>query len=227
MNPHRLRALVMTLILAAAASPALAWPGGGWGNSRWGGGPYGSDWNRGSSGDSREGRVSVDRFRSPDAGAALSQLRIAVVAAPGGTGDEREAATFEAAVLDQLAKAGYDTVNPDPNGGLLTDVHMVRDAVVPEEARHNPVSGEMEAGVSNRGSFLGGAIAVDMTKPRKALIDTRLEAHIRDRASGKLLWEGRADIVTREGDAHWTDTAIAGRLAGALFEHFDGPPHRN
>ena len=167
--------------------------------------------------------MSVDRFVAPDAKPALSQSHIAVRAAPGGTGDEREDATFEAAVVDQLAKAGYDTINPDPKGGLITEVHEGRDVVVPEEARHSPVSGEMEAGVSNRGSGFGMALNVDMTKPRKALVDTRLEARILDRASGKVLWEGRADIVTREGDSHWTDTAIAGRLAGALFEHFSGP----
>ena len=206
-----------------AASPVLAWPGGGWGGGGpgWGGGGYGA--GRGSSSDSREGHVSVDRFLAPDAGAALKEPHIAVVAAPGGTGDEREGATFEAAVIDQLAKAGYDTINPDPRGGLITEVHAARDVVEPEEVKHSPVSGEMEAGVSNRGSYLGGGINIDMTKPRKALINTRLEITIRDRVSGKALWEGRADIITREGDSHWSDSAVAGRLAGALFEHFAGP----
>jgi hypothetical protein len=202
----------------------MAWPGDGWGGGGMGRGGYGQGWNSsGSNSDSREGKVSVDRFVAPDVGTALKQAHIAVVAAPGGTGDEREGATFEAAVVDQLAKSGYDTINPDPNGGLITEVHTARDVVVPEEEKHSPVSGEMEAGVSNRGSYLGGGIAIDLTKPRKALIDTRLEITIRDRVSGKALWEGRADIITREGDSHWSDTAVAGRLAGALFEHFPGP----
>lgn len=219
MKPIFLRALAVA-VLGFAAGPVLAWPGGGWGGPGWGPGAYGAG---SSSSDSREGKVSVDRFVAPDAGAAIRQAHIAVVAAPGGSGDGRESATFEAAVIDQLAKAGYDTINPDSRGGLVTEVHTARDVIEPEEVRHGPVSGEMEAGVSNRGSYLGGGIAIDMTKPRKALIDTRLEITIRDRASGKSLWEGRADIVTREGDSHWSDTAVANRLAAALFEHFAGP----
>ncbi len=219
MKSYRLPSLALALAFAAG-TPALAWPGGPWG----GPGPYGPGWNgSGSSRDSREGKVSVDRFVAPDVGSGLKLAHIAVVADPGGTGDEREAATFEAAVVDQLAKAGYDTINPDPRGGLITEVHTGRDVVEPEEERHSPVSGEMEAGVSNRGSGFGLGLSVDLSKPRKALIDTRLEARIRDRASGKVLWEGRADIITREGDSHWTNTAVAGRLAGALFEHFAGP----
>jgi len=226
MKPSRL--ISLAIMITTVASPVLAWPGGGvgpsWGGGPYGQGPYGRGWNGGDRGsDSREGKVSVDRFVAPDAKPVLNQSHIAVRAAPGGTGDEREDATFEAAIVDQLAKAGYDTINPDPKGGLVTEVREGRDVVVPEEARHSPVSGEMEAGVSNYGRSFGMGIAVDMTKPRKALVDTRLEARILDRASGRVLWEGRADIITREGDSHWTDTAIAGRLAGALFEHFSGP----
>jgi len=225
MNSLRLPSLAAVMLLAAAAAPVLAWPGGPYGGGPgWGTGGYGQGWNGGgSANDSREGRVSVDRFLAPDAGAALKQAHIAVVAAPGGSGDQREGATFEAAVIDQLAKAGYDTINPDPQGGLVTEVRTARDVVEPEETKHSPVSGEMEAGVSNRGSMLGMALNVDLSKPRKALVNTRLEITIRDRASGKALWEGRADIVTREGDSHWSDTAVAGRLAGALFDHFPGP----
>jgi hypothetical protein len=220
MKPFRLRSLALVILVATVASPVLAWPGDGWGGRGMDRGP----WNGGgSSSDSREGKVSVDRFLAPDVGDALKQAHIAVVAAPGGTGDEREGATFEAAVVDQLAKSGYDTINPDPHGGLVTEVHTARDVVEPEEQKHSPVSGEMEAGVSNRGSGFGLGLNIDLTKPRKALIDTRLEITIRDRVSGKALWEGRADIITREGDSHWSDTAVAGRLAGALFEHFPGP----
>ncbi len=223
MKPSRLPTLSLLLLAATLATPVLAWQGGPWGGGPgWGRGSYGSGWDNDRGSDSREGKVSVDRFLAPDAKPALNQPHIAVTAAPGGTGDEREGATFEAAVIDQLAKAGYDTINPDPHGGLVSEVHVGRDVVVPEEPRHSPVSGEMEAGVSNHGSGLGLGINVDLSKPRKALIDTRLEARILDRVSGKVLWEGRADIVTREGDSHWTDIAVAGRLAGALFEHFPG-----
>jgi hypothetical protein len=139
---------------------------------------------------------------------------------PGGTGDARQGATFEAAVVDQLAKAGYDTVTSDAAHGQLAEVRVIRDVVRPEETKRSPVSGETTVGVSNRGSFAGMAINVDLSKPAKALLSTRLMARIRDRATDKVLWEGRADIVTRDGDSHWTEQEIATRLAAALFEDF-------
>ena len=205
-----------------ASAPALAHPGGWGGGMGWGGGwdepSYSAPSRHG--GDPREGRVQAERFVADGAAAQLAHGPIAVVAEPGGSGDARESATFEAAVIDQLAKAGYDTAKPDPAGGQITEVHVVRDMVAPAEQKRNPVSGSVEAGVSNHGSLFGLQLNYDATKPRAALIETRLEARIRDRASGKLLWEGHAEIVTREGDSHWTDTAVAGRLAGALFERF-------
>ena len=217
--PSRLPVLALALFTAAPAFAQTPW-----GDPGFQMGPYPYGWaDAPSRGDPREGRVTADRFLAPDAGALLLQAHAAVQEAPGGSGDERESATFAAAVTDQLAKAGYDTANPDPQGGLVTDVREVRDVVVPEEPPHSPVSGEADVGVSNYGSMVGLAVNVDLSKPAKALIATRLEVTVRDRASGKALWEGRAAIVTREGDAHWSDTAIAGRLAGALFTRFPGP----
>jgi hypothetical protein len=93
----------------------------------------------------------------------------------------------------------------------------------PAEGPHKPVHGAMEVGVSSHGgSYQSLAIGIDMSKPRKALVSTRLEARIRDKASGAVLWEGRADIATRDGDGRWTEQAIATRLAAALFSGFPG-----
>ena len=63
-----------------------------------------------------------------------------------------------------------------------------------------------------------------LTKPRAALVSTRMEARIRDRQTNQVLWEGRAEISTRDGDADWTEQAIAAKLAQALF---DGFPNRS
>jgi hypothetical protein len=75
-------------------------------------------------------------------------------------------------------------------------------------------------GISNRGSAYGLAVNVDLTKPRTALIGTRLDTRIVDKTSGKVLWEGYATIATREGDDKWPDYRIAGKLASALFDGF-------
>ncbi len=141
----------------------------------------------------------------------------------GTTPEARDQATYEAALVDQLVKAGYDTATPDPKGGQVLEIRIVRDVLRPEEQKRNPVSGEVMVGASNHGTMTGMALNLDFTKPKKALLSIKLEARIRDRVTDKPLWEGRAEIATREGDKHWDETQIANRLAAALFEKFPQP----
>ena len=222
------------LPLAAAATLGLTgtallaqpgWGGPGWDRPGWDR-PGGPDRARAGVGTGREGKVQVDTFAAegPD-GAQLGKGAIAVIEAPAGGGltAPRELATYEAAVIDALARSGYDTATRDPAGGQLAEVRVLRAEAVPEDAPRKPLSGEMAMGVSNHGSMMGMALNLDLTKPRKALISTRLEARIRDRASGTVLWEGRAAMLTRAGDPRWGDGQIAARLAGALFERFPAP----
>lgn len=218
-----LRALLLCAPAFGIASAAHAQPpmgGGGWNGPGWG--ERSLDRRDAARRDrSNEGRVIVERFvaEGPDA-AALGHGRIAVTPSPGSDTEARDTATFEAAVIDQLASAGYDVATRDPAGGQIVEITVTRDVVEPEEAPRKPLSGAMEVGVSNRGSMVGMALAYDATKPLKALVATRLEARIRDRASGKALWEGRATMQSREGDEHWTQGAVATRLAASLFDHF-------
>lgn len=225
MSQARLPLALLILTATAGADPVVAQPsgwGGGWEgpgmDSGFGYRGYGSP-RRGT--DALEGKVQVSRFMAEDVDlATLGHGPIGVAAMPGGTGEARQEATFEAAVVDQLARAGYDTITAGGAGGQLAEVRVIRDVVRPEETKRSPISGETTVGVSNRGSFAGMALNVDLSKPAKALMSTRLMARIRDRATGKLLWEGRADIVTRDGDDRWSEQAIATRLAAALFEDF-------
>lgn len=212
-----------TLILAAIACAAPASAQYGWGARNWDRADE-TDWRgpRVSNGpDSREGKVDVDQFVAEDAVSTLGHGTVAVTAAPDAD-QSSDQSFYEAAVVDQLVKAGYDTATPDPQGGQVAEVRIVRDVLLPEEPRRKPVSGAMSMGVSNRGTMLGMAVSVDMSKPKKALISTRLEARLRDRATNKVLWEGRAEMATREGDGDWTDQAISTRLASALFKDFPG-----
>ena len=230
-RPHSLSLTlsVLSLSLSFLAAPALARPGG-WGGGGWGGDPYGRHWptssalERSRASGPAEGKVEISRFVAENIDLAqLGNGTITVTAAPlGENAEERELRTYESAVTDRLAQVGYQTATTADAATQLAEVRVTHATVVPEEAPHRPVSGAMEVGVSNRGSGVGMAINIDLTKPLKALISTRLDARIRDKASGKVLWEGRADIITREGSTRWNDNAIAARLAKALFDGFPG-----
>ena len=217
--------LIVVLALGLSGTTLVAQPDG-WGRSDWGQ----SGWRGGRSGpsSSREGQVEVSRFRiEGDAALALAHGPISVVAygeeaenEAGSKADPRFAATFEAAVEDQLVRSGYDAAMVTPQGGQLAEVRVIRSQAAPADAPHKPVSGEMSVGVSNYGTSLGMAVQIDGSKPRGALVATRLEARIRDRASGQVLWEGHAETYTRAGDAKWNDQRLADRLARALFDGF-------
>lgn len=219
----KIPAALLIALASLSASTAHAQPGwGGYGGGF--GGGYGGSGRYQAPRDDREGRVDAERFLADGAIPLLGHGRITLRTMPGTTASDREQATFEAAVIDQLAKAGYDTASPDggPNGdgGQIVEITVVRDQLEPAEEKHNPISGSATMGVSNRGSMMGLALAYDGTKPRGALVMTNMEIRIRDRASGKALYEARARIATRDGTKAASDDAVSVRLAGALFERF-------
>lgn len=221
-------ALVVVTCLAAAAAtgPVLARPGG-WGSPAWGGGmrpgpePVGSGRPQRDRGN--EGRITVNRFVAEgDAAAALGHGLIVVSSQSAGAefSGPGDRAAFEAAVIDRLIKAGYDTATVRPAGGQIAELRVTRTVVEPAAPQRKPVSGEAALEVGNRGTAYGLAVNVDLSKPLPPLVSTRLEARIRDRVTSQVLWEGRATVATREGDGRWQDQDIAARLAEALFDGF-------
>jgi len=236
MNQARLPLLLFAAIALTWAMPALAqrYPGGWSGRGGWAQGEERVA-TQGNAEPSRH--IEVDTFRAADAGGALGQGRIVVAASPPAAppppdmtpdrlpGNADAAApddklpVYEAAVIDQLGGKGYDIAHAD-DPRQLAEVAVSHDVVVPEEAPHRPVSGEVSMGVSNRGSGFGGALFIDLSKPRKAIIATRLEVRIRDKATHRVLWEGYAQGQARMTGAGFDDTRMATRLAGALFAKF-------
>lgn len=191
--------------------------GNGWGDN------YGTSMPPRQMRDPREGRVEVSRFVT--AGAANGSLGhgdidVTSQAGDGPWLDQSDRAAYEAAVVDALIGAGYDTRHASDAQGQMATLRISRQVLVPAEEKRNPVSGSAAMSVGTRGSAYGLALNVDMTKPKSALISTRLDTRITDKASGKVLWEGYATIATREGADDWTESKIAGKLAAALFDNF-------
>jgi hypothetical protein len=213
------------MLLAAPAAQAQWGPGWG-GGGRWGpgrGSMLDSPRVNSRTKDPREGRVEVSRFVSTDPEAGELGKGPISVESESGDGPWVEASmrrTFEAAIVDALVGAGYDTLHPDVPQPQITKLKIFRQVLAPAEEKRNPVSGTAAMEVGTYGQSYGLGINVDMTKPRSALVSTRLDARIVDKASGKVLWEGYATIATREGDDKWSDGMIATKLAGALFDDF-------
>jgi hypothetical protein len=226
-SSRSLRAILLLSVLASAA-PAVAQFG--WGHSR-------IDRVRepalsSSSRDPREGQVDAARFIADGAGDQLGKGGVEVSILSGAVDDVAGHATYEAALIDQLVTAGYDTLAPQPvegaqdASGQIAELRIRREVLVPKEGKRKPVSGEMMVGTGTHGSMMGLGLAIDLTKPKQALVSTRMETRIIDKVTGAPLWEGRAEISTREGDSRWNNQAIATRLAEAMFERFPHGPAR-
>ena len=219
MPPTRSAALIAA-IAALSATPALA--AQPWGEPMLP--PPAARYGPASAFDPREGKLDVATYAANSPGVAqLGHGPVVIAAAAGSLSIGTEEATYESALVDQLVKAGYQTDTAKGAAGQTVEFTINHDVVQPEEPPHSPVSGEVAVGVGNRGSAVGIALAVDPSKPLKALIETRLDARIRDAATHELLWEGHARVITREGDKHWTMQVLAARLAATLFRGFPRP----
>jgi hypothetical protein len=211
--------LIALCLASAASAQSGRWDRSGWGQSRWDS-PRASQ-RTGS--DEREGKVDVASVVAEgDAAAALGTGTIAVELEPQDRLLDIPGAPYEAAVIDQMVQAGYDTRGAPGAENQVVELRLIRDELVPPEGKRKPVSGEMAVGVSNRGTSTALGLNLDFTKPKKALLSTRLEARIHDKATDAVLWEGRATIATRDGDDDWTEQAIATKLAEALFDRVPG-----
>lgn len=206
--------ILSAIAIVAASTSALAQPV-----------PMGGRWD--SPMDQRIGRqnaepsrkVEVEAFQAADAAALLGKGPITVAAAEGAEA-EWKLPVYEAAVVDQLAKLGYQTAVSGAEGGQVAQIGIRHEQVMPEEPKRKPVSGAMEVGVSNRGNYTAMALNIDLTKAKKAIVSTRLDVRIRDKATNRVLWEGHAETQTREDDDGLNNGAVATRLASALFAKF-------
>lgn len=206
--------ILSAIAIVAASTSALAQPV-----------PMGGRWD--SPMDQRIGRqnaepsrkVEVEAFQAADAAALLGKGPITVAAAEGAEA-EWKLPVYEAAVVDQLAKLGYQTAVRGAEGGQVVQIGIRHEQVMPEEPKRKPVSGAMEVGVSNRGNYTAMALNIDLTKARKAIVSTRLDVRIRDKATNRVLWEGHAETQTRADDDGLDNGAVAARLASALFAKF-------
>jgi len=176
--------------------------------------------------DPREGKVEAIAFAAASPNVArLGHGSIVLTSTEGGLGSAAEDATYESALVDQLAKAGYQTAAQPNLVGQTVEFAVSREVIQPPEPPHSPVGGAVSAGVGSHGwgGGVGIGLNIDLSKPLKALVATRLQARIRDSVTHELLWEGRAQIATREGDKHWNGPALAAKLSAALFKGFPQP----
>lgn len=168
------------------------------------------------------GPVEVTRFHAPDT-APLGKGLIAIEPAPGQV-DTLEYRTFASAVARELTRLGYTEPLPGADAGKSPQIAVItldRQRFQPQRNR-SPVSVGLGGTTGNYGSGVGVGLGIDLSGPPPEQVETRLAVTVRDRASGKALWEGRAAFTVR-ADAPAAQTPLgAAKMAEALFKGFPG-----
>ncbi len=165
------------------------------------------------------GPIEVTRFHAPDT-AALARGTITIEAAPGADADSLELKSYQSAVAQQLQRMGYAEASAGA-GDQVAQVKFTRTRMQPERSR-SPVSVGLGGSTGSYGSGVGLGIGLNLSGPPPAMVTTQLSVSIRQRAGGRVLWEGRA-MFTVSAKSPLADTALAApKMAEALFRGFPG-----
>lgn len=163
------------------------------------------------------GPIEVTRFHAPDA-AALARGTITVEAAPGADAGSLELKSYQSAVAQQLQRIGYSEAGA---GDQVAVVRLLRSRIQPQRSR-NPVSVGVGGSTGSYGSGVGLGIGLNLSGPPPEMVETQLAVSIRERASTKVLWEGRATYSVSAKSPLAATSLTAPKMAEALFRGFPG-----
>ena len=166
------------------------------------------------------GPVEVTRFHDATLLDRVGRGTLAVEPAAGMDPASLELRSYQSAVARRLVTLGYREA-PVGSGGQVALVRLQRTAFRPGRDG-SPVSVGVGGGGGSYGSGVGMGIGIDLSGASAEQVTTELGVQIRDRASGKTVWEGRARFTVR-ASSPLADTQLgAAKLAEALFANFPG-----
>ncbi len=166
------------------------------------------------------GPVEVTRFHLPEL-ATLGRGAIAVGPAAGMQGESLEFRSYASAVARQLTLLGYSEPATGTASPQIALVRIERQTFRPER-RRGPLSVGVGGSAGNYGSGVGLGIGLDLSGPPPEQVETLLGVTIKQRASGKALWEGKATFTVRAASPLASTQLGAAKLAEALFKGFPG-----
>lgn len=165
------------------------------------------------------GPVQVTRFHTGEAG-LLGKGGISVEPAPGSDANSLEWQTYRGAVMHELQHIGYSEA-PAGSGGQVALMRITQTSQQ-LDGGSSPVSVGIGGSTGSYGTGVGVGVGINLSPRPKALVDTELAVSIRERASGKVLWEGRAQFTVGSGSPLATTALAAPKMSQALFFDFPG-----
>jgi hypothetical protein len=166
------------------------------------------------------GPVEVTRFHVPEL-ATRGRESIAIEPAVGQDGNSLEFGTYASAVSRQLNLLGFNAGTTSANSPQVAILRIERHVWRADRA-HGPVSVGLGGSTGSYGSGMGVGIGLDLSGPPPEMVETLLGVTIKDRANGKVLWEGKATFAVRATSPLASTQIGAAKLAEALFKGFPG-----
>ncbi len=167
------------------------------------------------------GPVEITRFHVPET-ELLGQGTIAVEPAEGIDGDSLEFRTYAGAVARELTRLGYSEMVAGGNQSAQVAVLAVERRAFRPGRDGSPVSVGVGGSTGTYGSGVGVGIGLDLSGPPPEQVETRMSVMIRERATNRTLWEGRAQFAVRASSPLAGSQLGAAKMAEALFEGFPG-----
>ena len=166
------------------------------------------------------GPVEVTRFVDPAAGAQLGRGTIFIESAPGTPDDTLSLSPYKSAVAAELRRLGY--TETDRAGASQIAQVRVEHYIDGGEPKRSPVSVGVGGSTGGYGSGVGLGIGINLGGGSKEKRGTQMGVVIRDTASQRSLWEGRADFAVPVNSSLAPAPANAQTVAAALFSDFPG-----
>jgi hypothetical protein len=163
--------------------------------------------------------AEVTRFHLGDT-SMLGHGPITIEAGQGMDPNALEFSIWSSAVAQQLTAAGYGPVNAAA-GGQVAQVRVSR-STQQAVRRNSPVSVGVGGATGSYGGGVGLGVGIDLSGTPANQVATELSVSIRDKASGRTVWEGRAVNMVSEKSALASPQASAQKLSAALFQGFPG-----
>lgn len=165
------------------------------------------------------GPVQVTRFHAADA-TPLGKGTITVEPAAEADSGSLEWQSYRNAVMRQLILLGYSEAAPG-GGAQIAQVKLTRTTFQPGRSS-GPVSVGLGGSAGTYGTGGGVGIGINLSPKPREQVATELTVSIRDRASGAVLWEGRASFTVGTASPLAANALAAPKLSEALFLNFPG-----
>lgn len=166
--------------------------------------------------------VRVTRFHLHQ---PISRAAVAVEAAMPGDAAGLEVGLYARAVQAELVRQGFAAPAPGQPAPLLAAITLSR-TIREVEAPQRPLSIGIGGG-SGGNVGVGGGTSFGIGKRRtNPVYAAQLSVQLRNRASGAVMWEGRAQTEARARSPDAQPAAEATKLAKALFQGFPGESGR-